>query len=346
MNTKQKFTKYLATTLAVLLIVAIIGGIVSGVLFLTGVLPSGNHNSHRNSNVVLEDRDDDEDDEDEEDNDSFLGGLVDGIVKSASKGVMTAPDGKGGRRNLTADDFSSRNFSFQNVENIEIDSSIYTISFSKGPVSDVQVELTNVYNGYTVEQEGNTLKLEEPDNLRNFNLGSLFDLLDGVGIPRAASITITVPEDFAAQEIELDGGIGDITLKDIAANILNIDAGVGDIKGSRISVDNLDIDGGTGNIKLTDTSLGNTEIDAGVGNITIYGSLHGHATIDCGVGNISLSLNDSRDKYSLILDKGLGSMKLDGSKVKFDDTYSENPGAPYSLDISGGVGNITIDFAG
>lgn len=312
MNTQQKFVKYLATTLAILLIVAIIGGIVTGVLFLTGVYSPGSHNQGNHSGI-------------------FITGSSDNNNKNHSS--------------YTAEDFSDREFSFSGIQNIELDASIYSVYFKKDDVSEIQVALYNVYNGYIVKQDGNTLVLEEPDNFRNFSLNNLFDLLDNANRQHNASIHITVPQDFSAKKVELDGGVGNIDLENLTADHLDIDAGVGDIKGFQITASSADIDGGTGNIKFTSSAFGNTEIDSGVGNVIFSGTLQGHASIDCGVGNTELSLSDSRESYYLSLEKGLGTMTLNGSKVKFYDTYTENPGAPYSLEVNGGVGNITIDFA-
>lgn len=342
MNKQQKFIKYLATALAILLTIAIIGGIVTGVMFLTGVFPIGS--SHRQEAVAGEDLNDDFGDEDS----GFFGGIINSIIDSATtgRGDITVSDGHGNTRNLTAEDFSSRSFRFQNIENIDLDSSFYSIYFSTDDIDEVLVELTNVYNDYIVEQDGTTLSLEEPDvRFANFGLNRLFDLLDNVGRTKEASIRITVPRDFSAQEVEIDGGIGNIDIQDLIAQSLNIDAGVGNIKGSGITASIVDIDGGTGNIKFNACAFGNTDIDAGVGDITFHGTLHGLVSVDCGVGNTTLSLSDARSNYHISLDKGLGTVKLDSSKVKFDGTYEENTAAPYSLDISGGVGNITIDFA-
>lgn len=366
MSSKQKLVKIFATGLAVFLIISIISGIVCGVMFLFGAFPSGNHNQNLRPGTAQYEEDEDDDDEEDDDDDydyeeavyeeedkgivgNFINDVVDGIVDSAlfysGKSDATVPDGKGGRRKLSANDFSSRSYTFQDIQEIEIDSSIYSVSFAKGDVSSIQVELTNVYNGYTVEQAGDTLKMEEPSNIKGLTLDRLFDLLDGMGQKREASISITVPENFTANKVELDGGIGNIRIEDLSTEYLEIDTGVGDIKCSRIIANTADIDGGTGNASFIDSAFGNTDIDCGVGNVTFSGTLHGEVSIDCGVGNTKLSLSDSRDNYYLVLEKGLGTVTLDGNKLKFSDSYEENANAPYLLDINGGVGNITIDFA-
>lgn len=293
MNTQQKFVKYLAVTLAILLITALIGGIVAGVLFLTGVYSPGSQNTKPSPNNTL---------------------------------ISSFDQGNKNKNNYTAEDFSDRKFSFSEIENIELDSSIYTISFKKGDVDQIQIALRNVYTGYIVKQNGNTLILEEPDSFRNFSLNNLFDLLDNTDRQLEASICITVPQDFTAKKIELDGGVGNIDLENLAAEHLDIDAGVGDIKGFQVKASSVDIDGGVGNINFTDSSFDK-------------------ATIDSGVGNTKLSLSAPMDSYRLSLEKGLGTIKLNGNILKFDDTYNENPKAPYSLEINGGVGNITINFA-
>lgn len=301
MTNQQKFIKYLATTLAILLIVGIIGGVVTGIFFLTGITVNDNDSSEP----------------------------------------------------FTAEDFISASYTFQDIENIEVDASIYSVYFLQGNGDDIEIELTNVYKGYTVKQKKNTLCLEEPEmHIDNFGLDHFFNLLDNAGKEKKASIKITLPENFEANKIELDGGVGNINLENVTARSLNIDAGVGDIDGFQITAETTDIDGGTGNIAFTSSAFGNTEIDCGVGNVTFWGTLHGHTSIDCGVGNTNVSLSDSRDNYRLSLEKGLGNIKLNGDKIKvagdtleLDGGYTENAGAPYFLDITGGVGDITIDFA-
>lgn len=316
MTNQQKFIKYLATTLAILLIVGIIGGVVTGILFLT----VGDSDSHTSQSINYSKNDSD------------------------SSGVVIRDDGSS--EPISAEDYICASYTFQDVENIEVDTSIYSVYFLQGSGDTIDVELTNVHKYYTVTQKKNTLSLKEPEmRFDNFGLDRLLNILDNAGKERKASIKITLPENFKAHKIELDGGVGNIELENVTTESLDIDAGVGNIKGFQITADTADIDAGTGDIKFTSSSFGNTEIDCGVGNLTFFGTFHGHTSISCGVGNTNISLSDTRDNYRLSLEKGLGSIKLNGDKIKINGSYTENSGAPYFLDITGGVGDITIDFA-
>lgn len=278
MNTQQKFVKYLATALAIILIITIISGSIIGILFLTNIIPNSNNAPTANIEKIF----------------------IDDNSGHRSSGHHDA---------LTIEDFSSHSYSFDNIKNIELDASIYSISFSKGNTDKIIVDLTNVHNDYTVEQTGDTLILDSSYVDASVGLDNFFDLLDNASInfKNDASIRITLPENFKANKIELDGGVGNIVLNDLCTEIL--------------------------------------EIDAGVGNITGTGILATSSDIDCGVGNITLDFADSRDNYFLSLEKGLGSLKIDGQSMGINDSYSENHGATNTLNISGGIGDVTISFA-
>lgn len=327
MTSKQKFVKYLATALAVLLIIVIAGGIIAGIMFLTGVFPKSEKPAPAVTASPYRD----------EPSSSVLG-KKDRDSQSSS--------GHSSKGNHASDDFISKSYTFQEIENITVDTSVYSVFFIPGSGKDIVVELTNVHKDYLVEKKNHTLVLKDPDmDFHSFNQNHFFDLLENAGKERKATIQITLPKDFIANEIELDGGVGDITLEKVTAKELDIDAGTGNINGFQVTAESVDIDGGTGNMEFTDSAFGDTDIDAGVGNVIFSGTAHGRTTIDCGVGNTKFSLSDSKNNYALSLEKGLGTIRLNGDKVKFEDNYSENSGAPYSLNITGGVGNVTIDFA-
>lgn len=354
MSKKQKIIKYFATALAILLAVGIIGGIAIGILALTG---NTIFVRNKQENVVIDNTDNYTRDYDDSYNtdydDSYDSIYGNGIHKNEHSGIKRKDHVSGHSYELSASDFSDRSYLFQNISEIkdfEIDASFYTVYFSEGDSDRIKVELHQVYNGYTVEKDGSTLKLEEDDSIRNYGFDGLFDFLDhGVSAfhhdNTDSYIMITVPRGFNIGSIELDSGAGNIYLDDLTAKELDIDAGAGNIHGTSITAGSVSLDGGAGNIEFKKSSFGGMDIDAGVGNIDFQGGLSGHSTISCGVGNINFSLNDPRNAYSLSLEKGLGTIRLDGKKMNFESNYAENSNASCSLDISGGVGNITIDFA-
>ncbi|MEG2774365.1 MAG: hypothetical protein RR906_03065, partial [Acetivibrio sp.] len=63
----------------------------------------------------------------------------------------------------------------------------------------------------------------------------------------------------------------------------------------------------------------------------------------CGVGSTYLQLEDSQDAYHLAIEKGLGSITINGSS--YSSVNSNSASASNSLSIEGGIGNVSIDFA-
>ena len=78
-----------------------------------------------------------------------------------------------------------------------------------------------------------------------------------------------------------------------------------------------------------------------MGEFDFSGRLTGKSEIDSGVGAINIKLLDNSDNYTINVDKGIGSITLDGKKLEMDRVYGT--GQNY-LDIDGGIGEIKIDF--
>jgi len=226
--------------------------------------------------------------------------------------------------------------SFDDVKSITVDHGVGILKVKTGSSNQVEVIANNVSEHYSIEKSfsGNLV-------LKSKSRFWIFDWFGGKNDYKS-DVTIYLPEDFVAEKFEVEAGAGNVVIDGLKTKKLEIDGGAGDVKGKNIVAQMVDIDGGVGNIDFEQVELNNTTIDAGVGNVDIEGILTGKTDIDCGVGNIDLNIKGTTDDYNIKVEKGLGSIRINGQK--YSDLNWNNLTADNSIDIDGGVGDIDINF--
>lgn len=153
-------------------------------------------------------------------------------------------------------------------------------------------------------------------------------------------VKITIPENNL-DNLELDIGAGHLLIDDLDISSLDLDQGAGQVTIKNSNFLKTDIDGGAGRIEIENCTLNNLKLDTGVGSTVINNSsILGVSDISTGVGSLSISLNEKRDDYKIIADKGLGELKVDGENFDGEIGTGQN-----QIKIDGGVGSIRIDFA-
>lgn len=85
--------------------------------------------------------------------------------------------------------------------------------------------------------------------------------------------------------------------------------------------ESIDMDAGIGDVTIEDVSLNNADIDIGIGELDLTGELTGECNIDYGIGETNLVLYGSADDYQIELDKGIGEATLDNMKMGDDSIY-------------------------
>ncbi len=157
-----------------------------------------------------------------------------------------------------------------------------------------------------------------------------------------AALVITIPKDTVFEKVEITTGAGRLTADTLSANILDCDFGAGEIKiGSLLARSKADIDGGAGKITISGGVLNNLDFDMGVGQLNFTSQLTGKSELDLGIGQSNITLLGGKDSYCLDIEKGIGSITVDGSSIS---NISELGSGENGVDISGGVGSIRVDF--
>jgi len=155
------------------------------------------------------------------------------------------------------------------------------------------------------------------------------------------NITITIPEGMEFKLIEIETGVDDCDINDIEVSEFVLTAGVGDVTISSLTSSDTRIEGGVGDIDIINSELGNFSLECGVGDTEIEGSL-ADCIIHSGVGDIDLAIDGDFEDYDIDMTTGVGEIRIDGERYKKNSRL--NKGAKYSFEISGGVGDIDINF--
>lgn len=140
---------------------------------------------------------------------------------------------------------------------------------------------------------------------------------------------------FNDAKINNDAGEG-INLKSI-----NMDFGVGKVTIDSLTSDKADIDSGAGKIVINSGSIGKLDFDMGVGEAIISSEIGNDTKIDAGVGTFTFNIFGNKDDYKITVDKGIGDVSIDNTL--FSDNSKIGNGSK-NIIVNGGIGNISINF--
>lgn len=157
-----------------------------------------------------------------------------------------------------------------------------------------------------------------------------------------AMLTIYIPEDAIFDSINISTGAGRFTVDELSAKRIDFEFGAGDALINVLEADvYANIEGGAGRITISDGMLNDLDIEMGVGELNLTSRLSGDCNLEMGLGASNITLIGSIDDYELDIDKGLGSISVDGKDVS--DFGSSGNGST-EVEISGGIGDINVKF--
>lgn len=271
-----------------------------------------------------------------------------GIITGISTGI------KINDRNTNLVSYSKE---FYDVKSLEVECANYSVTIESGDRFFVETE--NVSENYKVKMTNNGTLVIGFENGSDwiFNLFSFIDMND-----QKAKVIVTVPKEFIANKINIDGGSGVLSINGLHSKTLRLDLGSGKTKATNLVADDVYIDGGSGemmfetldfsevnidsgsgSLTMQEATLNDLNLDAHSGSININGYLLGDNKIDGGSGNITLAIQDTIDNYNLGGDAGSGGIWVEGEKV-VDEFTRNNITANHSIIIDGGSGRIALDF--
>ena len=208
------------------------------------------------------------------------------------------------------------------VRNLNIDIVSSDIVIKLGDSFKVMTNNSNIQ----IKQDINSVKIVEKKH-------HLFNDYD------QSQLVIYIPNKIF-DKVTIDGGAGNVNIESLITQELSLDLGAGKVEINQLTVlNNTEIESGAGEVKLDNSILNNLELDMGVGKFSLEAKLLGNSEIDHGIGEFNLSLLGK--DYQIHVDKGIGSVTVNDTEVKDNETIGSGIN---KIKINSGIGSIKINF--
>ena len=204
---------------------------------------------------------------------------------------------------------------------------------------DIQISAAD----FTIE-EGERFSLES--NLKDLTVSERNGVLTVIedvkhaGDYTDAMLRLCVPKGTVFEEVEITTGAARLTAEVLSANSLELELGAGKVHfGCLNAYSDIEIEGGAGEITVVGGVLNDLSLRMGVGRIDLTAALLGKSDLEFGVGASNVTLVGNREDYRLDIEKGLGSVTVDGKTASDQGGTGQN-----RVTIKGGVGTVDVAF--
>lgn len=209
----------------------------------------------------------------------------------------------------------------------------------KASYKDINSIKSNVYTGSIHLKKGTdtdvitveSIDINEKLGFRTFEKDGILYLTSNKKIKKSnnigkGTITVTIPENMAFNEIEL-----------------NMKAGK--LKADQIRTKNLEVNAGAGEVNILEFQAEEAEFVCGAGSVTASGDAGKKLEADCGVGELLLNLKGVKEDYNYDLECGIGEIRCaDESYSGFGKDYTIDNHAAKNMEIECGIGQITVKY--
>lgn len=219
---------------------------------------------------------------------------------------------------------TEKSLTAEGVMSLDVDLEVAELIIENGDILHAE---TNG-NEISLSKDGSTLKIKERSSMKK---------------QKGTKVILTVPSLAIFQDVDISIGAGKLSADELSAVSFSLDLGAGDVEINKLNASSrADIDCGAGNLDVEYGSISNLDLEVGVGDVDLRAAIFGESEIECGLGDLTLTLINGKKLNRIACDVGIGNFKIDGEKIK--DNTVINHGAN-SIDINGGVGNVTVIFA-
>ena len=220
--------------------------------------------------------------------------------------------------------WTSESYESQMVHELEMSVKATSVKFRLVDDGEpVRVETNNEYVTTWIDMDGRRLNVVEKSH-------GLF------GWGGKGEVIVYVRKNVSFEKVKLEVGAGELDIEKLDAWVLDLDLGAGrtEIRALKVS-ERATIDGGAGYLAIKQAEMQNAHLELGVGKAEIEAKLRGESKIDSGVGKVELKLVGREQDYSVEVDKGLGSIELNGEKLGDGSVWGTGKNR---VDIDSGVG--------
>ncbi len=155
------------------------------------------------------------------------------------------------------------------------------------------------------------------------------------------SMTVTVPEGTALDQVRVNSELGSVTLEDIRTVELTIEQSCGETVLRRCTWTTAEIQNDAGSVNGTGLTSEGLRVAVSAGEVNLQGKLTGDTDIDNDLGSVILNLEDRKSTYGGQLETDLGQVTVgrrsSGKQLDLD-------GGPNWLDVYCDLGSIEVTF--
>lgn len=207
---------------------------------------------------------------------------------------------------------------------LDIDINYSNLTIKTG--EDFVVQSSN--NDIKYAQEGNKFKVKEKGHIK----------FSGTAI---GDVVIYIPKELVFETVDIDTGAGTVDIETLRTDNLILNLGAGETTIKNIISNKTKIDTGAGKLRIKSGNINDLDFDMGVGETDITAKLTGTNKIDTGIGNLKLQLLGDKQDYKFNISKGIGEVKIEDKSIIEDQTIGDGKN---NIIISGGVGQIKVGF--
>ena len=190
---------------------------------------------------------------------------------------------------------------------------------------------------FSVESNLKYLSVSEKDGVL-----TIVDEAKGNSNYTNAILTLYVPNGIVFDDVYITTGAAKMTVDTLSASSVELKLGAGDVRFESLNASsNVDIEGGAGQITIASGTLNDLSLEMGIGELNLRAAVLGESDLKFGVGESNVTLIGSKDDYKVDVEKGLGSISVDGKNVS--DFGSSGNGQSH-IHIEGGIGAVHIVF--
>jgi len=216
------------------------------------------------------------------------------------------------------------------LENLNISANATNVRFVTVKEADEPVRVESNSEHIVSWRDGNTLEVVEKSHTHwPWN--------------EKAELVVYVKQGAEFDRVDLIVKAGTLNIESLAAKELKLELGAGKTYiGNLKTTEKTRIDGGAGLVEIRDGELRNLDLEVGAGKAEVTARVLGDSTVEAGVGKLDLDLAGEEDDYKITIDKGLGSVTLNGRKLEDGGIYGQGENL---LKIESGVGAVEIKTA-
>ncbi len=204
----------------------------------------------------------------------------------------------------------------EDIDNLSVDVHYADIHiYQQSDLTQIQVNVSNVYDGFDVYQDNNTLVIDQPFYWRYRS-------------DYKAYIAIYVPEDYLFKFVDLNTSLGQTTINDLKANEVHIDTSAGQLTVNDLLCDSLDLDAG-----LAQTSVYQLDFKESI-------------EIDLGLGDVYITVMTDEMAYNQSVDVGLGQVEIGEKSYTGLSSQDFIERGLKNIDVHCGLGHVRIEKEG